>query len=136
MALVNVSGGCHCGDVSYTATVNDEEIIACHCSDCQLMSAAPFRAIAAVTKDNFQLNGNLTKYIKTAASGNPRVQAFCPNCGTHIYASSADEQPASYNLRVGTSEQRAMLKPSIEKWCDSMIPWLDNLNNTKKMNRQ
>ncbi len=136
MNLIDITGTCHCGNVKYTAQVDAEKIIACHCVDCQIMSAAPFRVVAPIPSENFHLNGNVRHYIKTAESGNRRVQAFCPDCGTHIYASAAEKSPASYNLRVGTSDQRAELQPTMEIWCDSAMPWEIEFTQTKKIGGQ
>ena len=34
-------------------------------------------------------------YIKTAESGNKRAHAFCPGCGTPIYAAASGANPTS-----------------------------------------
>ena len=51
----------------------------------------------------FKMKGQPTNYVKTTAdSGNPRVQAFCPKCGSPIYSTTPGEgQQASYMVRVG-----------------------------------
>jgi hypothetical protein len=41
-------------------------------------------------------------YIKTGESGNKRAHAFCPECGTPIYATVPGANPTSCGLRVGT----------------------------------
>lgn len=40
-------------------------------------------------------------YVKTAQSGARRAQAFCPECGTHVYAFAADD-PQDISIRTGT----------------------------------
>ena len=51
----------------------------------------------------FKMKGQPTNYLKTTAdSGNPRVQAFCGQCGSPIYSTTPGEgQQASYMVRVG-----------------------------------
>ena len=32
---MNVTGGCHCGQITYEAEVDPTTVRVCHCSDCQ-----------------------------------------------------------------------------------------------------
>ena len=67
-----------------------------------------FRANATTLPGTFALKSGAPKtYVKTAESGNKRAQAFCPDCGTHVYASDAVDNPQTVGLRVGTLDQRA-----------------------------
>src|SRR5262249_45217798 len=74
----------------------------------------------------FRMTGEPTAYVKTTAeSGNPRVQAFCPRCGSPIYSTSPGEgvQP-SYMVRVGILRQRREFLPKKQNWFRSSLPWL------------
>src|SRR5271170_3610992 len=72
-------------------------------TDCQILSGSAFRTNVSVSAEHFKLlAGTPKRYVKTAESGNERLQAFCGNCGTPIYA-CAPAAPASYSLRIGTS---------------------------------
>ena len=51
---ISVNGECHCGNISISAIVDKNKVRVCHCTDCQKMSGAPFRAIAiALTPNGF-----------------------------------------------------------------------------------
>jgi hypothetical protein len=65
----------------------------------------------------FKLRGQPKVYVKTAASGNRRAQAFCPDCGSRLWA-SAEHDPQVYNLRLGGVRQRAQLAPKVAVWCN------------------
>ena len=54
------------------------------------------------------MSGEPATYLKTTAeSGNPRLQAFCPRCGSPIYSTTPGEGPQpSYMVRVGILRQR------------------------------
>ena len=81
----------------------------CHCTDCQTLTGSPFRAnIQAPAASFVLLRGEPKIYIKTAESGSKRAHAFCPDCGTPMYA-SAISNPPSYSLRVGSIKQRREL---------------------------
>jgi hypothetical protein len=131
---MHVDGKCHCGAISFTAEVEPSQVMACHCTDCQVLSGAPFRAIATVPMDQFVLRGTPKTYIKVAESGNRRAQAFCPECGTPLYSSAAVD-PQSVVLRLGCVTQRALLKPTLQFWHQSAMPWLDELRAIRSFPR-
>ena len=124
---MNISGQCHCGQISFTALIDPNKIIACHCSDCQAFSGAPFRAVAPTAVANVKMKGTPKFYIKTADSGNPRAQAFCGNCGTQLYATEPDT-PMVIGFRLGCVNERAQLKPTIQIFGNSAMPWLKDLH--------
>jgi hypothetical protein len=78
--------------------------------------------------ETFVLRGEPKRYIKTAQSGNRRAQVFCPECGTPLYA-TAPENPTSVNIRLGCVTQRAQLKPTVQIWQRSALPWLAELHS-------
>lgn len=125
---MQITGQCHCGAISFTARVDPTRVIACHCEDCQTFSGAPFRAVLPTPVENVQLTGVAKHYVKVAASGNRRVQAFCPECGTQLYATEADTKPTTLNLRLGCVAQRDQLAPMVQIWGASAMPWLHTLN--------
>ena len=68
------------------------------CGDLAGLSGAPLRAVIITRPGTFVLlSGKPVEYRKTADSGNVRLQAFCPGCGTAIYATSTDDEPKLYN---------------------------------------
>ena len=125
---MKVEGSCHCGAIVYEAVVLPQQAGLCHCSDCQTLSGSPFRAsVPAKAQDFHLLQGRPKTYIKIAESGAKRVQAFCENCGTPIYATSADN-PQYYNLRLGAVKQRGQIPALKQIWCDSALPWAQNIS--------
>lgn len=123
---MHIDGACHCGRISFTAQIDPERVMLCHCSDCQVMSGAPFRAVVAVPIERFAVRGEPRQYVKVAASGNRRAQVFCPDCGTPLYA-TAPENPTAVIVRLGCVSQRAALKPAVQIWQHSALPWLHEL---------
>jgi hypothetical protein len=120
---MKIDGGCHCGKIRYEAEIDPAKVAICHCTDCQTLSGSAFRTVVPAPKEGFRLlSGTPKAYVKTAESGNKRVQAFCADCGTPIY-SSAVENPPVYSIRVGTARQRAQLLPHIEVFRKSALGW-------------
>ena len=127
---MKVDGGCQCGQVTYEAEIDPDKVGICHCSDCQAFSGSAFRVGVPGRADGFKLlSGKPKTYVKTAESGGKRAQVFCPNCGTHLYATAADPAAArEYRIRLGTIRQRHRLTPSMQIWCRSALPWARDLS--------
>jgi hypothetical protein len=133
---MKIEGGCHCGNITYTAEVDPEKVGICHCTDCQTLSGSAFRTSVPAAKDGFHIRTGQPKiYIKTAESGTKRAQAFCPECGTSIY-SAAVSDPQVFNIRLGTARQRTELKPKSQGWCRSALDWVMDLHSVKQFPKQ
>jgi hypothetical protein len=114
--------------ISFTAQVDPSRVMVCHCTDCQVLSGAPFRAVVAAPIGGFAVRGEPKAYIKVAQSGNRRAQVFCPECGTPLYA-TAPENATSVVIRLGCVTQRAQLGPAVQIWQHSALPWLPELQS-------
>ena len=121
---IQVNGECHCGKIEIKATVKLSEVRACHCTDCQQMSGAPLRAIAVAPADKIKITGIPKEYIKIGDSGNKRIQAFCPECGTQLFAT--DMKKTLYNLLTGFLEQKNDLIPKTHVFTQSSMSWIKN----------
>jgi hypothetical protein len=121
---IKVNGTCHCSQIEIEAVVQKSEVRACHCTDCQKMSGAPLRAIAVAPADKIKIKGIPKEYIKIGDSGNKRIQAFCPECGTQLFAT--DMKKTLYNLRTGFLEQKNDLIPKTHVFTQSSMSWIKN----------
>lgn len=133
---LKIDGACHCGAITYEAELDLANVGICHCADCQALSASAFRTLAIVESDKFEISQGAPKYyVKVGDSGNPRIQAFCADCGAGLYSCSAEEKPATYNIRAGTIRQRGELTPRFECWTQSRLDWMPELSGTSKFDR-
>jgi len=134
---MKVDGSCHCGNITYEAVVDPDTLSICHCKDCQVLTGTAYRVSIAAPAESFVLRGGRPKiYIKTAESGTQRAHAFCPECGSPIYA-SAINNPASYTLRLGSIKQRAQLRRPIRQiWCSSALSWSMDIREIAQTSRQ
>ena len=127
--MPQIAGGCLCGKVRYSATGDPAFVGVCHCTDCQKFSGAAFRTgVTGAAKDFRLLSGTPKTYVKTADSGAKRAQAFCAECGTHVYATSADQPPTTLRIRAATTDQAGALTPRVQIWTRSALPWVAQLN--------
>jgi hypothetical protein len=134
---MQIDGSCHCGYITYEAAINPADVGVCHCTDCQQLTGTAFSTYVYADKAGFKLLGGKPKiYVKIGSSGAKRAQAFCPECGSRIYASAAVPEPERYNLRVGTIRQRQELRPQMQGWCRSAFDWVMDLGSVKRFPTQ
>ena len=135
---MKVNGSCHCGFISVEGDADPERVTVCHCTDCQTRTGSAFGVVVPVSGDSFKMTGTPTLYLKTTAdSGTPRVQAFCPKCGSAIHSTSPGEgRQASYTVRVGLLAQRDLLMPKRQIWFRSARRWVTNLAAIEKVEKQ
>ena len=126
MPLQPIDGACHCGQVRFTALIDPARVMVCHCTDCQVMSGAPFRAVVAAQPEGMAAQGETRQYIKVAASGRRRAQVFCSTCATPLWATDPDA-PGPRIIRLGCVRQRAALAPAVQIWQQSALPWVAGL---------
>ena len=132
---MKVDGRCHCGEIRYEAQIDADQVNICHCTDCQTLTGTVYRVSVPAPAASFVLLSGLPKiYIKTADSGNKRAQAFCPNCGTPIYAADA-QNPQTYGLRIGALTQRAALPAKRQIWFHSALQWAADIRSLQSSGR-
>ena len=131
---MKIDGRCHCGYVTFEAEADPETTTICNCTDCQTMSGAPLRAVIITRPPRtfVLLSGKPTEYRKTADSGNVRLQGFCPQCGTALYATSVGDEPKAYNVRLGSVRQRNQLVPHRQIFVRSQQAWVNDLTSITK----
>ena len=134
-ASLLVHGACHCGAVRLTARIQPSRILVCHCTDCQVLTGSAFRVVAPVVPGSLEVQGAVKEYARTADSGAVRLQVFCPECGTPVYARSAGADGMA-TVRVGILAERQALTPVTQLWRRSALPWVDRLAGVAGCERQ
>lgn len=64
-----IDGACNCGASRYQAQANPRQMILCHCTDCQTITGAPYRATIRALAASVRMTGQPTTYVKTGGSG-------------------------------------------------------------------
>lgn len=130
---MKITGQCHCGFVTYSATLDPAQVSICHCTDCQRLTGSAFRVTASLPAGDFALTGGQPKrYVRYGDNGATRLQFFCPDCGSPIYTTGEGRDADTIGIRAGTIDQRAQLAPQSQIWCDSALPWLDRLSSLER----
>lgn len=126
---MKVTGRCLCGRIAYEAEIDPARTAICHCADCQINSGGAFGWIAHVVDGRRWLTaGRLKAYERVAESGRRRALSFCADCGTRIHARTVGDPAAFFGLRLGICDQRAELRPGVQVWSRSALPWVIELS--------
>jgi len=126
---MQIDGQCHCGYVKYEAEIDPDKVVICHCTDCQRLTGSAYRVTAITPTRNLRLTASPPKvYSKYGDNGRPRLQSFCPECGSPLFTTGDGEDAAATGIRVGTINQRRELKPSRQIWCRSALPWINDVD--------
>jgi hypothetical protein len=84
-----MTGGCLCGQVRYSANADPVFVGVCHCKHCQKQTGTAFSVLVGVPKLAFSLEGRLKAFHDTGKSGQPLDRNFCPECGSPIFSDAA-----------------------------------------------
>jgi hypothetical protein len=134
---MKIDGGCHCGQIKFRAQIDPDQVLICHCTDCQTLSGSAYRTVAPAKEGTFEIiSGKLKIYEKTAEDGSIRIQSFCPDCGTPIYSSPPEGTPGFFGIRAGVTKQRDQLVPKKQIWTRSSQTWTQDLSHMPKTEKQ
>ena len=135
---MRIDGACHCGHITIEGEADPEKTAICHCTDCQTGTGSAFRVSVPLPGSAFKMSGQPATNLKTTAeSGHPRLQAFCPHCGSPIYSTTPGEgQQASYMVRVGILRQRDQFVPRRQNWFRSARSWVTEMAGIQKNEKQ
>ena len=130
---MKITGGCFCSEIRYEAEIDNDMVIICHCTDCQINSGTAYGVVVGVINNQFNLvKGKLSFFNKIADSGAKRDLAFCSNCGTRIFARPADDSKGPFGIRLGTVDQRANLIPQKQAFTNSALSWVSDISSIPK----
>lgn len=121
------TGGCACGAVRYSTGNAPIFQNHCQCRDCQRRSGTGHGSwMTFASRAEMKISGDATEWEVAGDSGNLKIHAFCPVCGTPVYlrfvampdlisvpATSLDE-PERFTPQVLTYRVRALAWDTID----------------------
>jgi hypothetical protein len=131
---MELSGGCLCGKVRYSANADPIFVGVCHCTNCQKGSGSAFNAVIAMPKPAVSLTGTVSTYEGRGDTGNATYKSFCPECGSPV-AEEAAIMADVVMIPIGTLDDPSAVNPAMQIYCDSAQPWalLGDLRRFAKM---
>ena len=80
------AGGCACGALRYETSSEPIVEIHCQCRDCQKRSGTGHSSYLTFAKRaEMTITGEAKEWRVAGDSGNEKIHAFCPVCGTPVY---------------------------------------------------
>jgi hypothetical protein len=80
------TGGCACGAIRYETSGEPIFQNHCQCIDCQKRSGTGHGSYLTFgQRADMAITGEASTWRVAGASGNEKIHAFCPTCGTPIY---------------------------------------------------
>lgn len=122
--MPQITGGCRCGQVRYSANTEPAFTGVCHCTSCQKETGTAFNIVIALPQAALAIQGSPKSYASKGDSGKEVVAKFCPNCGSTLL-SEPELMPGMSIVRAGTLDDTSWLKPTMEIYCDSKQPWVE-----------
>jgi hypothetical protein len=131
---MELSGGCLCGKVRYSASADPIFVGVCHCTNCQKSSGTAFNAVIAVPKPAVRMTGTVSTYEGRGDTGKATYKRFCPECGSPVVEEAAIMADVVM-IPVGTLDNPGSVEPTMQIYCDSAQSWalLDDLARFPKM---
>jgi hypothetical protein len=120
--MVDIKGKCRCGRVSYTSGADPVFVGLCHCRSCQRSTGSAYATVLAVPTASLTVTGATKRFDDTGDTGNATHREFCPECGSTM-TQTADVMAGLTMVPVGTLDDPAAVKPAMQIFCDSALPW-------------
>lgn len=119
--MPEMSGGCMCGRVRYTAEVEPEQAYLCHCSMCRRAVGAVSVAYVNPRKDKVVWHGEPDWYQSSPIARRP----FCAACGTSLGFDFL-EGGENIDITVGSFDDPTPFRPTQNYATESLLPhWVD-----------
>jgi hypothetical protein len=129
-----MTGGCLCGQVRYSATADPAFVVVCHCKNCQKQSGTAFSVDVGVPKSTISIKGQLKTFHDTGDSGQPVERNFCPECGSPIFSDIAVMPELSF-IKAHTLDDTSWLDPKMHIYCDSKAQWTPIPEDSQKFGK-
>jgi len=114
-----IAGGCLCGAVRFVGDADPQFQVKCYCADCRRTNGAGHAAMMGFQDGATSFKDEAREFCSKADSGNGVIRAFCPTCGSGLYAhnggmpdmifvrASALDDPNLFSPQMGVRAARA-----------------------------
>lgn len=116
-------GGCLCGTIRYRLNTKPENVIQCHCADCQKASGTGSSLNTLVPTEELEmLQGEPSEFTQAVDSGRVLTRFFCSDCGSPLFT-RRENAPERTILKVGSLDDPSAVKIVMNVWTGSAQPW-------------
>jgi hypothetical protein len=117
------TGGCACGAIRYEAAAEPIFQNHCQCRDCQRRSGTGHGSyLTFPSRSEVKVTGKAAEWRVAGDSGNAKIHAFCPSCGTPVYLTFA-AMPDLIAVHPGSLDDPGRFHPSVVTYGIRALPW-------------
>ncbi|MDI7861458.1 GFA family protein [Rhizobiaceae bacterium n13] len=116
-------GGCACGAVRYETSSEPIFENHCQCRDCQKRSGTGHGSyLTFPRRAEMVITGEARSWRVAGDSGNEKIHAFCPICGTQVFLTFA-AMPELIAVPAGSLDDPEMFKPQVVTYAARGHAW-------------
>ena len=119
-----IDARCSCGALALSLPGPPALVAACHCTDCQRRTGAPFGVGAFYPADTVTISGRPKEFVRDGGSGAKVRNYFCPDCGSTVYW-RADRLPTMIGVAVGAIADPKFRAPAMSVFEQSKHFWVE-----------
>jgi hypothetical protein len=117
------TGGCACGAVRYQISATPVFANHCQCRDCQRRSGTGHGSyLTFAERAGVALSGEAKEWRLKGDSGNEKIHAFCPHCGTPVYLTFA-AMPSLFTIHAASLDDPQLYDPKVLTYAASGFVW-------------
>lgn len=107
------AGGCACGAIRYETSSEPVFENHCQCRDCQKRSGTGHGSyLTFARRADVTIAGAAAQWRVAGDSGNEKVHAFCPTCGTPVYV-TFDAMPDAIAFHATSLDEPGQFDPQV-----------------------
>lgn len=114
---------CSCGQLTAEVSGEPLRVSICHCLACQRRTGSVFGQQARYPRENVQVSGRSTEYVRVGDSGGKARFHFCPVCGATVYYEVGDQQ-TFFGIPVGAFADPSFPPPTVSVYEERMHQWV------------
>lgn len=117
------TGGCACGAIRYEATGEPVAELHCQCQHCRMRSGTGHSSyVVFAGADSVTVTGEPRIWRIAGDSGNEKIHAFCPTCGTSTHVKFAVNRDVTA-VHPGSLDSPARFHPTIITYGSRGLDW-------------
>lgn len=116
-------GGCACGAIRYETRNEPVFQNHCRCRQCQYRSGTGHASYLTFPgRADMTVTGKATDWRVAGDSGNEKVHAFCPICGTPVYLTFR-AAPDMIAVHAGSLDEPGRFQPAVVTYGIGALAW-------------
>jgi hypothetical protein len=118
-----LNGQCHCGEVTWQATLPHTIALNCHCNLCRSLNGADYSSWVILPEAQFQLLSGEDKLSHYQAS-DKFSKTFCAHCGSTVSCVNDDKFPGNIYVAKGNIVSNFDLPAQLQVFTQFKADWV------------